>query len=120
RQFRTSAWTAVAGLATVAVVVLATRPPLARAAATAARACGSEPHCPALTAFAVDNTLTRFAAGLVVIVVPALIGAFWGAPLIAREFEAGTHRLVWTQSISRNRWLAGKLAVVGTATITVT
>jgi len=60
-------------------------------------------------------------------VVPAVIGAFWGAPMIARELEAGTHRLVWTQSVSRNRWLATKLglgllgavtasAVVGLAT----
>ena len=45
----------------------------------------------------------------VVYVLPAVIGAFWGAPLIARELEAGTHRLVWTQSVTRNRWLATKL-----------
>jgi hypothetical protein len=31
---------------------------------------------------------------------PALIGLFWGAPLVARELEAGTHRLVWTQSVT--------------------
>jgi hypothetical protein len=59
-------------------------------------------------------------AGLVVIVAPALIGAFWGAPLVAREFEAGTHRLVWAQSVSRTRWLAVKLAVVGGATVVAT
>ena len=50
--------------------------------------------------------------------VPPLIGAFWGAPLIARELDAGTHRLVWTQSITRTRWLAVKLggaALVATA-----
>ena len=47
RQFRTSAWTAVAGLLAVAVVVLATRPHLADAAAAAQRACGSDLHCPA-------------------------------------------------------------------------
>ncbi len=42
--------------------------------------------------------------------VPPLLGAFWGAPLIARELEAGTHRLVWNQGITRSRWLAVKLA----------
>jgi len=62
----------------------------------------------------------RTVFGLVVIVAPALIGAFWGAPLVAREFEAGTHRLVWAQSISRGRWLAAKLAVAGTATVVTT
>ncbi|MGH3388188.1 MAG: ABC transporter permease [Actinomadura sp.] len=47
--------------------------------------------------------------------VPALIGAFWGAPLIARELETGTHRLVWNQSVPRRRWLAVKLTVLGLA-----
>lgn len=45
------------------------------------------------------------------LVLPALIGAFWGAPMVARELEAGTHRLVWSQSVSRNRWLATKLGL---------
>lgn len=42
--------------------------------------------------------------------VPLLAGLFWGAPLIARETERGTHRLAWTQSVSRGRWLTVKLA----------
>jgi len=44
-------------------------------------------------------------------VLPALLGAFWGAPMIARELEAGTHRLVWAQTVSRDRWLATKLGL---------
>jgi ABC-type transport system involved in multi-copper enzyme maturation permease subunit len=51
---------------------------------------------------------------------PPLIGAFWGAPLIARELEGGTHRLVWTQSISRTRWLLTKLAISGGAAVVIT
>ncbi|WP_422741642.1 transmembrane transport protein [Micromonospora sp. WMMD754] len=47
--------------------------------------------------------------------VPALLGAFWGAPLVARELETGTHRLVWNQSVPRTRWLTVKLAVAGLA-----
>lgn len=43
--------------------------------------------------------------------VPLLTGMFWGGPLIAREIEQGTHRLAWTQSVSRVRWLATKLAI---------
>ena len=34
---------------------------------------------------------------LLVYAVPAIIGMFWGAPLITRELEAGTLRLAWTQ-----------------------
>lgn len=49
------------------------------------------------------------------IAVPVLIGAFWGAPRVARELEAGTHRLAWNQSVTRTRWLAVKLLVVGLA-----
>lgn len=52
--------------------------------------------------------------------VPPVIGAFWGAPLIARELETGTHRLVWSQSISRWRWLATKVGVTGLAAIAIT
>jgi hypothetical protein len=52
--------------------------------------------------------------------VPGLIGAFWGAPLIAREIETGTHRLVWNQSVTRTRWLAVKLAFVALAGVAVT
>jgi hypothetical protein len=51
---------------------------------------------------------------------PPVIGAFWGAPLIARELEAGTHRLVWNQSITRTRWLVTKLAVTGLGAMVVT
>jgi hypothetical protein len=46
-----------------------------------------------------------------IILVPMLTGMFWGGPLVAREVEQGTHRLAWTQSIGRGRWLATKLGV---------
>lgn len=45
--------------------------------------------------------------------VPALVGMFWGAPLVAREFDRGTFRVAWTQSVSRRRWLAVKLGGLG-------
>jgi hypothetical protein len=48
--------------------------------------------------------------------VPALLGIFWGAPLVAREFETGTDRLAWTQGVSRSRWLITKLSLGGLAT----
>jgi hypothetical protein len=50
-------------------------------------------------------------------VVPPLIGAFIGAPLLAREFETGTFRFAWTQGFERWRWALAKfvaLAVVVT------
>ena len=50
--------------------------------------------------------------------VPVLIGAFAGAPVLARELETGTYRFAWTQGIGRWRWTLAKLvllAVVVTA-----
>jgi hypothetical protein len=48
---------------------------------------------------------------------PALIGLFWGAPLIARELETGTYRLAWNQSVTRSRWTLGKVGLGGLASV---
>jgi len=44
---------------------------------------------------------------------PLLLGLFFGAPLVAREVEHGTHRLVWTQGITRLRWTLVKFGLIG-------
>jgi hypothetical protein len=73
----------------------------------------------------VFDQLTRTDRGLynggliLVAVAPALIGAFWGAPMVARELEGGTHRLVWNQSVTRTRWLAIKLGLTALAAAAV-
>lgn len=53
----------------------------------------------------------------VLLLAPALIGLFWGAPLVARELESGTHRLAWNQSVTRRRWLTVKLLLTGLAAV---
>lgn len=50
---------------------------------------------------------------------PLLVGIFWGAPLVAREMEHGTHRLVWTQGASRRQWAAAKFGFVGLGSLVV-
>jgi hypothetical protein len=50
---------------------------------------------------------------------PAILGVFWGAPLVARELEAGTHRLVWSQTVTRTRWLATRMGLTGLAAMAV-
>jgi hypothetical protein len=104
RQLRLGA--VFAGALTIAIVVVlaATRPEAVQAAGSAITS---------------DLRSLRL-LGSVLVGVPAFIGAFWGAPLLAREFEAGTHQLIWTQSITRTRWLATKLAVTGSVAIVVT
>jgi hypothetical protein len=102
RQFRTQAAAVYAVVTAMAVVLLLTGPRLRDLAKSGANLFDS------LTG--TDQTL--FYAGIVVIAVaPALVGAFWGAPLVARELEHGTHRLVWSQSVTRDRWLGSKLGM---------
>ncbi|GAB3264388.1 ABC transporter permease [Kineosporia babensis] len=67
----------------------------------------------------VANSFLYVATILLTYGLPALIGGFWGAPLVAREIESGTHRLAWTQGVSRTRWLAFRLGIGATAVLAV-
>jgi len=59
------------------------------------------------------NGLGHFlASGYVLQAVPALIGAFVGAPVLARELETGTFRYAWTQGFGRLRWTLAKLVAL--------
>ena len=62
---------------------------------------------------------THGTVGVLFLFLPLLVGLFWGAPLIAREVEQGTHRLVWTQGVSREHWAAVKFGLVGGVALVV-
>lgn len=59
------------------------------------------------------------AGGLALHALPALVGMFLGAPLLASELESGTFRYAWTQEIGRARWTAMKLLLLGGAVAAV-
>ena len=111
RQLRAQAAVASAAVLAVAAVAALTGPRLADLARTSAsvfdRLTGTD--------------YTLFYAGVVLMALaPALLGAFLGAPLVARELETGSCRLAWSQSVTRRRWLASKLALtVGAAAVAV-
>jgi hypothetical protein len=63
---------------------------------------------------------TIIVAGLLLLMLPLLAGMFWGGPLIAREVENGTHRLVWTQGVSRGRWLLVKAGLLSAGVVAIT
>jgi hypothetical protein len=111
-----------AALAALVVILAVTGPGLADEYSDGIAACtGQGGDCSDFAdQFFRDNRGPFVAVTAVVLVLPALIGLFWGAPLIARELEAGTHRLVWNQSVTRTRWLAVKLGLLGLATIAAT
>ncbi len=108
RQFRTQALVALGLLVVVAVVLAITGPRLSDLivqSGTVPRS-GFYGRAPLMLDW-----------GL--LAVPALIGMFWGAPLVARELETGTFRLAWTQSVTRTRWLAVKLGLLGLSSMII-
>jgi hypothetical protein len=120
RQLRAAAAMMAAALASLAVILALTGPGLADDYSTGIAACTNESGGCAefFQTFFHDNHNAFLGVTAAALVLPALIGLFWGAPLIARELEAGTHRLVWNQSITRTRWLAVKMGLVGLAAVT--
>jgi hypothetical protein len=118
RQFRTQILGVAGVLAALAVVLAVTGPHLVSVADAYLKMCRADKDCgvtnnPVLT----TDPRLESALNVLVLVVPALIGIFWGAPLIARELETGTYRLSWTQSVTRTRWLAVKVGAVGLVSV---
>jgi ABC-type transport system involved in multi-copper enzyme maturation permease subunit len=137
RQFRAQAVTAVVALAAFAILLAVTESRMARLYAASGIVGCHDGRCAGLASqFLVYLTSGRsfpllpdgsngyvilyFLSVLVILAAPAIIGIFWGAPLIARELETGTCRLAWNQSITRTRWLMVKLTLIGVAAMAVT
>jgi hypothetical protein len=91
RQFRLPALSVFAALIVIGVVLAITGPELV-----------------GRTNFS-DQDMMFGGTILVLYLLPAVIGVFWGVPMITRELESGTHNLVWNQTVTRKRWLATKL-----------
>ena len=118
RQFRAQTVVAAGALALLAVVLAVTGPQLVHLYDTTVATCQAQHDCPAANnALTSQDSFLQSLIRLVMLAAPALIGIFWGAPLIAHEIEAGTHRLAWTQSVTRLRWLAVKLGLAGLASM---
>ncbi|MFC0439088.1 hypothetical protein [Kutzneria buriramensis] len=50
-------------------------------------------------------------------ILAGLVAMFWGAPLLAREFEQRTYLLAWAQDVTPMRWLGSKVALLGAAVL---
>ncbi|WP_229075913.1 hypothetical protein [Actinoplanes sp. DH11] len=89
------------------------------AAANAPAGCpGLDPICRSFNRGMYERyDLVYQVVGFLPLIGPALIGAFWGAPLVAREIERGTFRLAWTQSVPTKRWVAVKLGMLSAAVV---
>lgn len=124
RQFRTQAYVTAAALAAVAVTLGVSGAALTHLYGTSGvPACGAA-SCGRLAAGFLQvvhddqaYTAIYYLSIALLYVVPGVIGLFWGAPLITREFETGTFRMAWNQSTTRSRWLGVKLVMLSLATM---
>jgi hypothetical protein len=119
-QFRAQAVVAFIALVIAAVVLAITGPHLLHIYDTVVATCAAHGDCNSADSnfLRLDHGL-QIALNILIIVVPGIIGLFWGAPLVAHELEARTFRLAWTQSVTRTRWVAVKIACVGLASMAV-
>jgi hypothetical protein len=124
RQHRKQVLVLLIGLAALAAVLIPTGRQARRAVAAHTRcldALGTAEVVPANRVEACQTLADKCAlthtpwlyAAILLLSLPLLVGLFWGAPLVAREVEQGTHRMVWTQGVSRTRWMLAKLGLIG-------
>jgi hypothetical protein len=121
RQFRVQAWVTAAFLAVIAVALGITGAHVAHLFDTSGlAACQAHGDCGQLSTAFMSQVKASFTdkalydGGTVILyAVPAIMGVFWAAPLVTREVETGTFRLAWNQSVTRTRWLAAKLGLIG-------
>lgn len=108
RQYRLQAAISAALLAAFAIFMIITGLHLATEWHADLLACGQSGNCQQAAGGLFEGDK---GVGILVVLtlgVPAVLGAFWGAPLVAQEMETGTLQWAWTQSVTRRRWLAVK------------
>jgi ABC-type transport system involved in multi-copper enzyme maturation permease subunit len=118
RQHRSQAVACLGVLAALAIYAIVVSTSMRTAfshdglAACLARSGGA--GCPAAISAFTDafGSTVNVAFWSVLLIAPGLLGVLIGASLIARELEFGTWRLALSQTVTRTRWLAVKLALV--------
>jgi hypothetical protein len=135
RQFRAQAITAAVALAAFTIVLATTASHLSSSYNSSGLLTCHGGACARLASTFLSNlasgggfagvpgspdAILYFLSVLAILIAPAVMGVFWGAPLIARELETGTFRLTWNQSVTRTRWLMVKLVLTGAAAMAVT
>ena len=54
--------------------------------------------------------------GPLLVLLPGIVGAVVGAPLIGRELESGVFRYSWTQGVGRMRWAVAVIIPIAVLT----
>jgi hypothetical protein len=111
RQHRSQAALVAGLLAALGILLLVTGIAMAQDYHTAMSAC-TQPgtNCSVDNLFQGDGAIIDLVN--LTVAAPLLIGVFWGATSVGREYDAGTNLLVWTQSATRRSWLRAKLGTL--------
>ena len=118
RQHRSQTLVTGTGLALFALAVAITGVTMANEYASAVHTCSANGTCDLVGhLFQGDGAIVDIVH--LSIAVPILLGVFLGATLVARETEQATNELVWTQTVTRRRWLLTKIAAALSATFIV-
>ena len=109
RLHRNQVWFALGALALFGVLLLVTGTVMANEYRSALASCQATRSCGDLVGqlFRGDGAIQDLVD--LTLVVPLLLGLFWGAPLLSKEFEDDTHSWAWTQGVSRRRWLRANI-----------
>ena len=122
RQFRAQGIAAAAFAAVLAILLALTGPHMAHLYDSSGLGTCTGANCQQFS-LTFSNKLPWFDTVLyliglgIMLLAPAVIGVFWGAPLITHEIEARTLPLTWNQSVTKTRWLAVKLGLIGLASV---
>jgi hypothetical protein len=109
RQYRVTAAIAGGLLVAFAVLVLITGLHMAAQWHADLAACAKTASCASLSStLSLGGGPAETMIFLTVILVPLVLGLFWGAPTVAREQETGTIQFAWVQTVTRTRWLAAR------------
>ncbi|UQW99690.1 transporter [Streptomyces sp. RerS4] len=75
--------------------------------------------CESLATFEImgDNSTGIRILGTLGLALPALIGVFWGAPLLGREMESGTFKVALTQGVGPRAWFAARFGLAALFTL---
>lgn len=108
RQHRMQTATAAAVLGVLAVLLAITGVVMSHDYHSAVAACAQPgATCDGLHLFRGDGAIIDLVN--LTVAAPLVIGVFWGATSVGREYDNGTNVLAWTQSVTRRRWLRGKI-----------
>jgi hypothetical protein len=115
RQYRLQWAIALALLAAFAAVELVNGSQMAGAWHSALRACAGTASAQSGRGGCLGQNIVGMVGNdlrVLSVMVPAVLGMLWGAPLVAHEMESGTTTFGWTQGITRTRWLASKVGIL--------